>query len=134
MIRYLLDTNIFSYAARSSFPHFNRHFESIPLAYMAVSVITEAELLYGLARRPQAHVLAASVHRLLKKLTILPWDSEAAKSYAIVRADLETIGQPMSSLDTMIAAQALAENVILVTNDAAFRRIRGLKLEDWTQS
>lgn len=134
MIAYLLDTNAFSKAVCRQSPAFSGRFESIPLAEVGISVITEAELLFGLARRPQAHTLAQSVHALLHKITILPWKSESASQYANLRADLERRGQPMDDMDMMIAAQALAEDAILVTNDAAFRRIDRLRIEDWTRS
>lgn len=132
MIRYLLDTNAFSYAVRKASPHFSARFESSYLSEVGISVITEAELLFGLARRPQAHALAASVHALLRKVDVLPWTSDSARHYANIRADLERKGQPMDDMDMMIAAHALAEDAVLVTNDTAFRRIERLKIEDWT--
>lgn len=132
MIRYLLDTNAFSYAVRDSYTRFSRSLESVRLDEIGISVITEAELLFGLARRPQAHKLARSVNALLRRIRILPWTSDAAKSYAEIRAELERQGQRMEDLDVMIAAHALAEDAILVTNDAAFQRIMHLKTENWT--
>jgi|SRR5271170_3470337 len=132
MIRYLLDTNAFSYAVRDSHTRFSRRFESVRLDEIGISVITEAELLFGLARRPQAHVLARSVNPLLHRITIMSWTSDAAKHYAVVRAELERHGQQMDDMDVMIAAHALAENAALVTHDAAFERISPLKTEDWT--
>ena len=132
MIRYLLDTNSFSYAVRNAYRHFGRRFESVRLDEMGISVITEAELRFGLARRPQAHTLARTVNSLLDRITIKPWTSDAAKLYAGIRADLEGRGQRMDDMDIMIAAHALAEDAILVTNDAAFERISHLKTEDWT--
>lgn len=134
MLLYLLDTNAVSYALRKTFPDFNDRFASIERTDMAISVITEAELLFGLARRPEARTLASTVRALLDKLTILPWTSDCAANYAAIRAALEKRGQPMSVMDMMIAAHAFAEDVILVTNDAAFRRIDRLRIEDWTQS
>ena len=132
MILYLLDTNAFSLAVRRAHKGFNHQFESIRLDRMRISVITEAELHFGLAKRPQAHTLAHSVHSLLQRIEILPWDSKAAKLYGGIRADLERRGEPMADLDLMIAAHALADDAVLVTNDAAFRRITHLKTEDWT--
>ena len=132
MSRYLLDTNAFSYAVRRAFVHFSRRFDAVNLDDVAISVITEAELLFGLARRPQAHALAASVESLLMRVAILPWNSNCARHYASIRAELERRGQPIGVLDMMIAAHALAEDAVLVTNDAAFRRIDHLKTEDWT--
>ena len=133
MPRYLLDTNAFSFALRPVSAEFDRRFEQTDLADVAVSVVTEAELLFGLARRPLAHTLASTVHTLLGKISVLPWTSECAANYATIRSDLELRGKPMSVMDMMIAAHALAENAVLVTHDAAFRRINHLRIEDWTQ-
>lgn len=132
MKRYLLDTNAFSQAVRGRFSGFKSRFDAVDLGEIAVSVITEAELLFGLARRPLAHELANSVHALLNKVEILPWTSDSAKIYAELRFALERRGQPMSAMDMMIAAHALAEDATLVSNDAAFRRIERLRVEDWS--
>jgi tRNA(fMet)-specific endonuclease VapC len=134
MIRYLLDTNAVSNAVRKSSAQLSRRFDQVYLPEVGISVITEAELLFGLARRPQAHVLAASVHAMLEQMIVLPWISECARHYANVRADLERRGLPMDDMDMMIAAHALAEDAVLVTNDAAFPRIDRLRVEDWTLS
>ena len=87
-----------------------------------------------LSRWPEAANLQTVVREFLIRLTILPWDSEATREYGLLRATLEREGQPMGNLDTMIAAQALAEGLVLVTNDHAFRRIRKLRIEDWTKA
>jgi tRNA(fMet)-specific endonuclease VapC len=93
----------------------------------------KAELRYGVARRRDVTGLETIVKELLLRLTILPWDSEAAQEYGRLRATLEREGQPMGNLDMMIGAQAIALDLILVTNDQAFRRIKKLKVEDWTK-
>jgi tRNA(fMet)-specific endonuclease VapC len=131
MPSYLLDINAFSHAARGTSSLFNRRFESISLRDIAISVVSEAELLFGIARRPEAHVLAASIHGLLRRITILPWTSKCAAEYAVLRAQLEGRGTPMGNMDMMIAAHALAEDCIVVTNDAAFSRIGHLRTENW---
>lgn len=132
MIRYLLDTNAVSYLIRRAPQHFSARFESSYLSQSAISVVTEAELLFGLARRPQARTLARAVHALLQKIVIVPWTSDSARIYAEIRAGLESRGKPMEDLDMMIAAEALVQNATLVTNDAAFRRIEQLRIQDWT--
>jgi tRNA(fMet)-specific endonuclease VapC len=134
MIRYLLDTNAFSYAIRKSYTYFSRRFESVRLDEIGISVITEAELLFGLAKRPEAYTLALSVNSLLQRIAIMPWTSDSAKAYAGIRAELERRGQRMDDMDVMIAAHALVEDAVLITNDAAFRRVQHLKMEDWTAS
>ena len=87
-----------------------------------------------MARRPDAARLRIVVDEFLVRMTILPWDSEAAQRYGQIRAALEREGQPMGNLDTMIGAHALALGAVLVTNDQAFTRIRELSVEDWTKA
>ena len=86
-----------------------------------------------MARRPDATHLQTVVNEFLLRMTILPWDSEAAQQYGLLRATLERQGRPMGNLDMMIGAQALASDLVLVTNDQAFKRIKQLKVEDWTK-
>ena len=78
--------------------------------------------------------LATLVEEFLLTVTILPWDSEAAKQYGLLRARLEREGRPMGNLDMMIGAHAIAEDAVLVTNDRAFTRIKNLKVVDWTKA
>ncbi len=131
--RYLLDTNIASYIIKGNVPAVRHRVVKVPLAQVAVSAVTEGELRYGVARRPDVAQLQKVVDEFLLRLTILPWDSEAAQQYGQLRATLERKGRVMGNLDMMIGAQALASGLILVTNDQAFSRIVGLKIEDWTK-
>jgi tRNA(fMet)-specific endonuclease VapC len=132
-IRYLLDTNTASYIIKGTTPTVQRRLVKVPMAQLAISTVSEAELRYGVARRRDATQLAMIVKEFLLRLTILPWDSQAAQEYGQLRATLEREGQPMGNLDIVIGAQALASDLILVTNDQAFRRIKKLKVEDWTK-
>jgi|SRR5271157_1307090 len=131
--RYLLDTNIASYIIKGNFPAVRRRLVRHPMAEIAISSVTEGELCYGVARRPGATGLRTVVDEFLRAVTILPWDSDAARQYGQIRATLERKGQPMGNLDMMIGAHALASGLILVTNDRAFGRVHGLKMQDWTR-
>ena len=131
--RYLLDTNIASYVIKGNVPAVRRRLVKVPMAHVAISAVTEGELRYGVARRPDAARLEIIVDEFLLRVTIHPWDSEAARQYGRLRAALECKGQPMGNLDMMIGAHALALGVVLVTNDRAFARIKELKVEDWTK-
>jgi tRNA(fMet)-specific endonuclease VapC len=73
------------------------------------------------------------VEEFLLRVEVLPWDSEAAQQYSRIRASLEDSGEPMGNLDLMIAAQALAAGLVLVTSDSVFRRVKGLKVEGWNK-
>jgi tRNA(fMet)-specific endonuclease VapC len=130
--RYLLDTNIASYIIKGNFPQVRDRLVKIPMSEIGISVVTEAELRFGVVRLPQASKLGIAVEEFLLRVEVLPWDSTSAQHYAAVRARLERAGEPMGNLDLMIAAQALALGAILVTNDRVFRRVKGLKIEDWT--
>lgn len=130
--QYLLDTNIASYIIKENIPAVRRRLLRVPMAQVSISTVTEGELRYGVARRPAATQLQKLVEEFLLRVTILPWDSEAAQHYGQLRANLESAGQPMGNLDMMIAAHALALGAVLVTNDQAFTRIKKLKAEDWT--
>ncbi len=131
-IRYLLDTNIASYVIKGNIPAVRRRIVQVPMAQLAISAVTEGELRYGAARRTDAARLRTIVDEFLLRMTILPWDSEAAQHYGQIRAALERKGQPMGNLDMMIGAHAVALGAVLVTNDQAFTRIKELRIEDWT--
>ncbi len=131
-VAYLLDTNIASYIIKGNVPAVRRKLLRIPMEQIFISSITEAELRYGVARRPGAVTLERIVEEFLLRVTTLPWDSQAARHYASLRAEIERIGQPMGNLDLMIAAHALSVGALLVTSDRAFSRIKKLKIENWT--
>jgi tRNA(fMet)-specific endonuclease VapC len=130
----MLDTNTASYIIKGNFPVVRRRLARHPMREIAISSVTEGELRYGVARRPDAARLHAVVDEFLLRVEILPWDSDAARKYGQLRATLEQEGQTMGNLDLMIGAHALACGLILVTHDRAFARIKGLKVQDWTKS
>jgi tRNA(fMet)-specific endonuclease VapC len=131
-VRYLLDTDIASYIINDKFPKLREKLREVPMSDVGVSVITEAELRFGLARKPEVSHLGFIIEDFLLRVEILPWDSTAAKTYAHLRADLEREGKLLGSMDMMIAAHALAAESILVTNDHVFRRVKKLRIEDWS--
>ena len=130
--RYLLDTNTASFIIKGN-AAVRRRLARVPMAQLAISAVTEAELRFGVERRPEATNLQRVVEEFLLHVAILPWDSAAAQHYGHLRASLERDGQPIGNLDTMIAAHALAVGAVLVSNDHAFARIKKLKVEDWTK-
>jgi|SRR5215472_95355 len=130
---YLLDTNVASYVIKGNIPQVRQRLVKVPLASVAISVVTEAELRFGVARTPEAARLKIAVEEFLLRINVSPWDSEAAKQYAHVRSALEVSAEPMGNLDLMIAAHALSIQAVLVTNDRVFRRVKQLQIEDWTK-
>ena len=131
--RYLLDTNTASYVIKGNVPRVRERLLKVPMSHVLISAVTEAELLFGAARKPEAVRLKTAIDEFLLRVDSLPWDSNAARRYAGVRAALEIAGTPMGNLDMMIAAHALAGEAVLVTNDRSFRRLKELKIEDWTK-
>ncbi len=99
---------------------------------LCLSVVTEGEMLFGVARRPAARRLRAAVNEFLAAIDVLPWTSATARRYATLRAGLERQGRPLSALDLMIAAHAAEHDMTLVTHDGAFGAVPGLRVEDWT--
>ena len=132
-VRYLLDTNMTSYIIKGNFAHARERLLKVPMADVGISSVTEAELRFGVTRRPEITRLKLAVEEFLLRVEILPWDSAAAQHYASLRSTMEASGTPMANLDMMIAAQALASSVVLVTHDRVFSRVKQLKLEDWTK-
>jgi len=132
-VRYILDTNTVSYILKGNFPLVRERLLKVPVSEIGISVITEAELRFGVTRLPRATKLEVVVEEFLLRVEVLVWDSAAARQYARLRAVLEEQGQPMGNLDLMIAAQAVAMGAILVSNDRVFRRIKGLRVEDWSK-
>jgi len=132
-VRFLLDTNTVSFHIRRSSPALQRHFHSMPADQVGLSVITEMEIRYGLARNPGLRI-SPLVEEFLTGITILPLTSEAASYYARVRSHLDSLGKPIGPLDLLIASHALALDVTLVTtNLGEFRRVPELRCEDWAR-
>lgn len=131
MLQYLLDTNTVSYALKAH-PFVTQHLLSVPMAALSISVITEGELLFGLAKRPAAKALHRAVTEFLLRVEVLPWDRAAAACYGSMRASLNQKGHVLAPLDLLIAAHAQSTTLTLVSNDRAFRNVPGLDLEDWT--
>ncbi len=130
---YLLDTNMVGYivSGRSQAARLTM-VEMIDEFPIAISAITEAEMLYGLARKPEATRLRAAVEAFLSRVEILPWDSDAARAYGTLRARLSAAGKSLSAMDMLIAAHAVATDAVLVTRDAAFVQVASLRpVVDW---
>jgi tRNA(fMet)-specific endonuclease VapC len=101
---------------------------------IAISAITRAELRYGQALLPaHAHKRHDLVDAFPDGMPVLDCDRLAADGYGRIAAALRRQGRPIGCMDTKIAAHALAEGLILVTNNTDdFRHVEGLALENWT--
>lgn len=127
---HMLDTNIVSHLVRQHPEVVNRYSQITP-EKMCISSVTEAELLYGVAKK-QNNKLHETIMEFLKTITICAWDSEAAATYGELRAAMEKKGKVMGDLDQLIAAHAISRGTTIVTNDRAFGLVQDLTVEDWT--
>jgi tRNA(fMet)-specific endonuclease VapC len=129
----MLDTDILSYIIKRTHPGVHARLTSVDSASVLVSVIVQAELLYGLQPLPRDHYLHNAVYRFLDEMPLQPWDSDAAEVHARIRHRLITSGQTIGEMDTMIAAHAISLGTVLVTNNTRhFGRLPELRLENWT--
>ena len=132
--RFMLDTNMASYIIKGANDAVQKRLENVPMASLCISAVTQAELLRGVAKKPDAKQLPMVVNEFLLRVEILPWDSRAAEAYAALRTAIEKEGKPLGAMDMLIAAHAASSGAILVTNDRAFYNVRKhLSLEDWTK-
>ena len=131
MTRYLLDTNIISDLIRNPRGKAAKRIARVGENNICTSIIVAAELRYGCAKSGSARLLKA-VEDLLSEIDVLPFDIPADAGYAGIRAGLEAAGKPIGGNDMLIAAHAHATGVTIVTaNEAEFKRVRGLKVENW---
>ena len=131
-MRYMLDTNIIAYAKNKRPESVLKRLMQYQPEDICISSITFAELEYGVynSQRPAQNQLALMT--FLSHIQILPFESEAAKEYGIIRAELTKRGNLIGANDLLIAAHAKSLNLILVTNNTReFERVDGLRLENW---
>ena len=131
---FMLDTNSVSYILKGQPAAVRERLAKVPVVNICISAITEAELLRGIAKKPEAKLLAVTVKEFLLMVEILPWDSDAASAYAQLRTTCENEGKSLATMDMLIAAHSVAANAVLITNDKAFYNVEHhLTLEDWTK-
>ncbi len=130
---HMLDTDTASYLIKDKSPAIKAKLATLTPSMVCISVMTRAELLYGLKRLPADHRLHLAVRHFLKIVRVLSWDAEAADWYAEIRHHLVRTGQPIGELDMMIAAQSLSAGAVLFTNNSRhYERIEApLILENW---
>lgn len=130
-MKFLLDTNICIYIINAKPAHVLARFRREVIGDIGISAITAAELAYGVAKSGSARNRTA-LEKFLVPLEIAAFNADAWWRYGDIRADLERRGQPIGSLDTLIAAHAMALNTTLVTNNMMeFSRVPGLRVENW---
>jgi tRNA(fMet)-specific endonuclease VapC len=127
----MLDTNIISDLVRNPQGKAAKRIAKVGEDSICTSVIVAAELRYGCAKSGSTRLLKA-VEDLLAEIDVLPFEVPADAEYAGIRAELEAAGKPIGGNDLLIAAHAYTTGATIVTaNTNEFKRIRGLKVENW---
>jgi len=134
-MNYLLDTDICIYIINKKPAAVLKRVQSRQPGQIAISAITVAELEYGVARSRDPGRNRIALLEFLFPFTILDFDQKAAMEYGRIRSSLEARGRPVGPMDLLLAAQAKAHSLILVTNnEKEFARIDGLRIENWARS
>ncbi len=129
---YLLDTNICIYALKERPPGVLAKLRVVGPTNVVLSVITVLELRQGAEGSRDPSAAHGRLDSFVAPIKLLPFELEDAVHGARLRADLRRRGRPIGDLDSLIAAQALARNLILVTNNLReFERVGGLRTENW---
>lgn len=135
MPRFMLDTDTCSYVMKRSNANVLKHLNRVRVDDVCISVITKAELAYGVEVSPRKAQNDAALQGLLRYLQVFDFPGEAASHYANIRASLKVQGQMIGANDLLIAAHARCLNLVLVTNNTReFNRVRGLSIENWTRN
>jgi tRNA(fMet)-specific endonuclease VapC len=132
MPRYLLDTNICIYIKNHRPAEVLAHFSKLPPGKVAMSVITYGELCFGAEKSAKPKETRHILEQLIALIPVLPLDEAVSTHYGKIRQHLQVNGKPIGNNDLWIASHALANKLILVTNNVAeFERVPGLRVENW---
>ena len=130
---YFLDTNICIFHLKNAYENMSMRLKSTPINDVRIASMVAAELLYGAEKSVKREQNLGIFKAFLSIYEITPFDDRAAEHYARIRAELERDGTMIGNNDLVIAATALANCGIVVTNNRGeFSRVKGLVVEDWT--
>ncbi|MDD2510294.1 MAG: type II toxin-antitoxin system VapC family toxin [Syntrophomonas sp.] len=133
-MQYMLDTNICIYIIKKKPAAVFRVFQTLKPGDVCVSSVTYAELQYGLYKSQDEARNRIALLNFLAPIEILPFSDRAAVVYGEIRAALENRGQVIGPYDLLIAAHALSEKLILVSNNTKeFGRIPRLQIQNWAE-
>jgi tRNA(fMet)-specific endonuclease VapC len=129
----MLDTNTVSYILKGKSPAARARLAALgPDEVACISIVTEFELEFGLAKNPNAQNLRRAIQWFLARIQVLPLGSAEARAYGQLRAQQEAAGRPLESMDMLIAAHAIAVGAVLVTADTVFDSVAGfVGKENW---
>ena len=131
MLKYLLDTNIVIYVLKRR-PKEVLDVFNINASRMAISSITLSELLYGAEKSQNIDKNLEAIEEFISHLDVLSYDAKASQHYGQIKAALEKKGEIIGENDIHIAAHAISQGLILVTNNLReFKRVPNLAFENW---
>jgi tRNA(fMet)-specific endonuclease VapC len=131
-VKYLLDTNACVDYLSGRHPSVIARLQHRGPGDLGLSTVVVAELRYGADRSARAKENHARIDVLVAEIPPVEFDLESASAYGRLRTRLEAKGTPIGPNDMLIAAQGLAHNLVVVTDNVReFRRVRGLKVENW---
>jgi tRNA(fMet)-specific endonuclease VapC len=134
MALYMLDTDISSYIMKRSDEAVLRKLQTVAVSDVCISVISKAEILYGIEVSPRRQKDQAALDEFLRYVEVLDFPAGAALDYALIRADLKRRGTPIGGNDLLIAAHTRYLGLTLATNNTReYWRVPGLKIENWTE-
>jgi tRNA(fMet)-specific endonuclease VapC len=134
-MKWMLDTNICIAIIKRQPECVIRKLRGKSTGQVGLSSVALGELTYGAEKSARPSQNLEALHEFLLPLEIAPYDEACAFRYGKLRAQLKKMGRPIGALDTLIAAHALALDVVLVThNSQEFSHARGLRLEDWLEA
>jgi len=129
---YMLDTDTCSYIIKGNNENVKQNLIAHQKSYVCTSAITKAELMFGAVKK-NSEKITNKVKDFLRMIDIMPFDASTADIYAVLRSGLENSGTVIGNMDLLIAACAIANNAILVTNNIKhFSKISDLEIQNWT--
>lgn len=133
-MKYMLDTNICIYAMKNKSAIVAEKIKEISTAEICISVITFSELLHGVYKSVNKKKNSSALMQFLTGVEILQFNADAAEEYGKICAYLENQGKVIGTMDMLIAAHALSENLTIVTNNVReFERVPNLQIENWSE-
>lgn len=131
-MKYLIDTNICIYIMNKRPVEIIRRFKEFEVGEISISSITTSELYYGVSKSTRQAQNLKRLQEFILPFEILPYDEMASEYYGEIRFHLENRGTVIGPLDLLIAAHALSQDLVLITNnEKEFRRVPSLKVENW---
>jgi tRNA(fMet)-specific endonuclease VapC len=130
-VQYLLDTDICIYWLKGK-STVRTKIEQVDRSDIAICVITVTELYFGAYNSNKIEQNLKTAENFIQSIAVLPLSNDTLKKFGQLKAQLRKLGTPVADFDLLIASVAIAQNLILVTNNTRhYQKITGLNLENW---